>query len=58
MQIALGQSETTRDRVETSGDPTYTCNNYHDRRSNDICIYIGTFENHEQTDSGRADISD
>ena len=24
--------------------------------SNDICIYIGTFDNHEQTDSGRADI--
>ena len=58
MQIATRESETTRDRVDTSGDPACTCSNHHDRASNDICIYIGTFDNREQIDSGRADISD
>ena len=42
MQFALRQSETTKDRADISGDPTYTCNNCHDRTSNDIFIYIGT----------------
>ena len=58
MQIALRQSETARDRDETGGDSTHTCNNYLDRSSNNICITIGTFDKHEQTDSGRADMSD
>ena len=57
-QITLQQGESTRDRVETSGDSTCTCNNNHGRTSNNICTNIGTNGNHEQTDSGRAEISD
>ena len=44
-----GHSETTRQRVGTSEDCTYS-HNYHDRTSNDICINIGTNDDHEQTD--------
>ena len=58
VQIAPRQSETIRDRVEIRRDPTHTYNNNHDSTRNDICIYIGTHDNHEQTDCGRADISE